>query len=231
LAASVLTATLLGLFGGLAPGPYTTMVAATGLERGFRTAVPIAMAPLLTDLPPLLVALLVVPRLDGVALSFLGLCGGAVISMVGVRFLRAHRGGKGFVGPLDPKAQSVRLGHVLTTSTLSPAPWIFWFVAGAPLFVIQLRASWPRAAVFLIVLFTVNVGSALTLAWMTSQARQVLAPANRRRILFVAGIALTCTGSFMAWQALEGNFQALIDGQAAIQDLFGRPRLLIGHSA
>jgi len=27
------------------------------------------------------------------------------------------------------------------------------------------------------------------------------------------------------------NFQALIDGQAAIQDLFGRPRLLIGHSA
>ena len=35
---TLFTALVLGLFAGLAPGPYTTMVAGTALERGFRPA-------------------------------------------------------------------------------------------------------------------------------------------------------------------------------------------------
>jgi len=263
LTACVLSATLLGLFAGMAPGPYTTMVAATGLERGFRDAIPIALAPLLTDLPPLLVATLVVRRLNWTALTLLGLCGGVVIAMVGVRFLRTHRRrgvilpatlgtssrsglhGSSSRAPAAEKSreggrsasasepgtessievsharQTVRVGHVLTTNLLNPAPWVFWFVAGAPLFLVQLRQGWGRGAVFLIVFFLINVSSAGSLAWLASHARRLLAPRNQRRVLLGAGVTLTFTGAFMVWQAIEGNFQALIEGQTAVRSVFG----------
>lgn len=221
--ACVLIATVLGLFAGFAPGPYTTMVAATGLERGFRAALPIALAPLVTDVPPVLAAVLVVQRLDWLALTMLGLSGGVIIAMIGVRFLRTHA-----VLPMASLAgephvrQSVRLGHVLTTNLLNPAPWIFWFVAGGPLLLVQLRASWLRGAVFVVVLFAVNITSAGSLAWLASHGRRAMAPANQRRVLLGAGLALMCTGVVMVWQALEGNFQALIDRQAAVRGVLSR---------
>lgn len=225
--ASVFAATMLGLFAGLAPGPYTTTVAATGLERGFRVALPIAMAPLITDLPPMLVSSLIVQRLDWGALTLLGICGGVIVTMLGVRLLRRHGT---FVPPRpssvrgDPAtgASSVRFGHVLTMNLLNPAPWIFWFVAAAPLLLMQWNASPVRGIVFVVVLFGVNVSSAAGLAWLTSHARGVLAPINQRRALVAAGLALTCAGTVMVWQALEGNFQAMVDGQRAVRGVFAR---------
>lgn len=88
--ATILTAFVLGCTAGLVPGPYTTMVAGTGLERGFRAAVKLAFTPLVTDVPPLLVTALVLESLSGTALSALGAAGGVIIGVVGVRFLRRH---------------------------------------------------------------------------------------------------------------------------------------------
>ncbi len=226
--ACVLAAALLGLFAGMAPGPYTTMVAATGLERGFRAAVPIALAPLLTDVPPMIVSTLVVRRLNWTALTLLGISGGVVVAMIGIRFLRAHGTpsipehvvAKGGEPGREPGTPSVRFGHVLTTNLLNPAPWIFWFVAAAPLFLIQWNASPLRGAVFLVILFAVNIGSAASLAWIASHARQALTPVNQRRVLVAAGVALASVGTVMVWQALEGNFQAMIDGQIAVRGVF-----------
>lgn len=90
LTTTILTAFVLGCFAGLVPGPYTTMVAGTGLERGFRAAVKLAWTPLVTDVPPLLVTALVLETLSGTALSVLGVAGGVIIGVVGVRFLRRH---------------------------------------------------------------------------------------------------------------------------------------------
>jgi threonine/homoserine/homoserine lactone efflux protein len=225
LIACVLIAATLGLLAGLAPGPYTTMVAATGLERGFRAAVPIALAPLVTDVPPMVVATFVVRTLNWPALTLLGLAGGVLIAMVGVRFLRAHS-----IPGMPPTAgerpsgarQSVRLAHVLTANLLNPAPWVFWFVLAGPLLLVQLRAGWLRGAAFVVVLFGVNILSASSLAWLASHGRRAMAPVNQRRVLVAVGITLACAGVFMVWQALEGNFQALIDRQAAVRGVLTR---------
>jgi threonine/homoserine/homoserine lactone efflux protein len=223
--ACIFSATILGLFAGLAPGPYTTMVAATGLERGFRVAVPMAMAPLVTDLPPMLVSTLVVGRLNWGALTLLGVCGGVVVTMIGLRFLRTH--GTILVttptgDPIEPAEPSVRVEHVLTSNLLNPAPWVFWFVAAAPLMLAQWNVSLARGVVFVVVLFLVNVSSAAGLAWMAARARGVLSPTNQRRALIGAGLILTCAGAVMVWQALEGNFQSMIDGQRAVSGVLAR---------
>lgn len=47
----LLSGILLGLSGGLAPGPLLTLVASETLRHGARAGVRVALAPLLTDLP------------------------------------------------------------------------------------------------------------------------------------------------------------------------------------
>lgn len=222
---SAATATLLGLFAGLAPGPYTTMVAATGLERGFRVAGRIALAPLITDIAPLIAAVFVVSRLNWTALTVLGICGGLVVFTVGIRFLRAHHipglpfASSRVAGARVRPPPSVRLRHVITTNLLNPAPWVFWFVVGAPLLLAHARASWSRGAVFLAVFFAVNISSALSLAALAARARSLLAPVAQRRVLFGVGLVLAGVGIAMIWQAFTGDFQAMIEGQELVRDM------------
>lgn len=223
--ACVLTATLLGLFAGLAPGPATTMVAVTGLERGFRAALPVAAAPMLTDLAPMFVSTLVITRLDYDALTLLGLCGGVVVSMVGARLIRTSAATAQLIPDLDDQEGSeevsVHVGHALATSAFNVAPWIFWFIVGSPLLLSHLAVSRTRGVIFVVVLFTVNASSALFLGWLASRAGSILEPRIRARVTTLAGLVLIGVGGTIVWQAMEGNFQALVAGNDALRERVG----------
>ncbi|MDX1748413.1 MAG: hypothetical protein R3324_20955, partial [Halobacteriales archaeon] len=102
MATTVLIAVILGCFAGLAPGPYTTMVAATAVERGFRAALRLAFTPLVTDSPPLVLTSLLLERLDPAALAGIGVVGGAIVIAIGVRFLKPQLGQLGGTVNVSP---------------------------------------------------------------------------------------------------------------------------------
>ena len=54
---------LLGLSGGLAPGPLLTLVASETLRHGARAGISVALAPLLTDAPIILATLWLLTRI------------------------------------------------------------------------------------------------------------------------------------------------------------------------
>ncbi len=213
---TILTALILGTFAGLAPGPYTTMVAGTALERGFRAGLRLALAPLLTDIIPLIATALILDRLSWTALTLLGIVGGVVAAAVGVRFLRRHTTPE-LRGVEEPTA-SASFMHVVVSVFLSPAPWLFWLVLGSPLLLRAWGRSWVEGVVFLTVLFTTIIGGATGLAWIASHSRRLLAPIWRRRMLQTVGAGLILAGTLLVWQAMEGNFQALIDRQEAVRE-------------
>lgn len=223
--ACVLTATLLGLFAGLAPGPATTMVAVTGLERGFRAALPVAAAPMVTDLAPMFVSTLVITRLNWNALTLLGLCGGVIVAMVGARLIRTSAATAQMVPTLGdadgPEEVPIHFGHAVATSAFNVAPWVFWFVVGSPLLLSHLSVSWTRGVVFVVVLFTVNASSALSLGWLASRAGSILAPRVRARVTAAAGLVLIGVGGAIVWQAMEGNFQSLVAGNDVLRERIG----------
>lgn len=219
---TLLTALVLGLFAGLAPGPYTTMVAGTALERGFRPALILALTPLVTDLAPMLFSALLLERLGYAGLTALGIVGGTVILMVGVRFLRQsgrrRRPGLTLSAP-DEADQSARFFHVVVSSLMNPSPWFFWLVVASPF----LLRAWNRGPgeglVFVAVLFTANISSASGLAWIASHSRKVMNPAWQQRALQTVGATLVLVGTLLLWQASVGNFQQLVDQQEAIRSV------------
>jgi len=212
MATAVVTAFILGVFAGMAPGPYTTMVVATGFERGFRAAVPLAAAPLFTDLVPLVVTSLILTQLSATVLSTIGILGGTAVIGIGVLLLWKHR--PGYTPPEPHGAPStVRLWHVVVSTTLSPAPWLFWLSIASPLFLRAWTQDRLYGAAFLVVLFATNIGSALSLAWVASHGGRVLDPLWRKIVLLGAGVALLFAGGWILVQAIQGDFASITDSQ------------------
>lgn len=212
---TIVVAVILGAFAGAAPGPYTTMVIGTSLQRGFKEGFKLALVPLVTDIIPLLLTVFILDALGWTALTLLGITGGTLIGMVGVRFIR-HNGPPAMAG--EEPFQAATFGHAATSTFLSPSPWMFWLVLAGPLTVRAMERSTTEAFVFVGILFAMNIGMATLLAWLVSRSRKVLAPSIRNRVLQVAGIALIIAGVVLVWQAMEGNFQAMMEQQEGMRE-------------
>ena len=73
--------TVLGLSAGFAPGPLLTLVISETLQHDIKAGVKVALAPILTDLPIIILTLLVLSKLS----SFHGILG--IVTMLGGCFV------------------------------------------------------------------------------------------------------------------------------------------------
>lgn len=212
---TLLTAGVLGFLAGGVPGPYTTVVASRALEKGFGAGLRLAFIPLITDVPPMLVTVFLLQRLNYDILTGVGVVGGLVLAWLGLRFYRRQE--EAF--NVDDAAEQRRtFGALAVAGLLSPAPWLFWFVAAGPLLVRALQRSLMQGVMFAGVLLAMLIGTATAIAWGASHGHRVLPEARRRRILKVVGVVLMIGGGILVWQALEGNFQEMVQRQEELRE-------------
>ncbi len=161
---------LLGLSGGLAPGPLLTLVASETLRHGVRAGVRVALAPLLTDLPIILATVLLLrPLVDqSLPLALIHLGGGLYLAWLGFQGV-CFRGME--LEPTDP-AGSLRRGVI--ANFLNPSPYLFWLAVGAPTVLGAWREEWPAAVVFVAAFYALLVGSKVVLAMALGRARHLL---------------------------------------------------------
>jgi threonine/homoserine/homoserine lactone efflux protein len=169
----LLSGLLLGLSAGLAPGPLLTLVVSETLRHGSRAGVRVALAPLITDLPIILLTLLMVnglSRFQPILAGISGL-GGLVLIRLGYDSLRT----KG----IDPEPglrppTGTALGKGVAVNFLSPHPWLFWFSVGAPL-LLKANSEGPLFALgFVAVFYLLLVGCKLLLAQLLGRYRALL---------------------------------------------------------
>lgn len=188
----------LGFTAGISPGPMLVLVIRETIERGWRGGRLIAFAPLLSDIPMIGLALLVVGSLPSLVVSALGIVGGLFIIWMGIDSLR----------PASVQIEQNERGSLLRaliTNWLNPHPWIFWIVVGAPLVVDGWRSgglSWVVS--FLAAFYLLLVGSKLVLAALVAQSRQFLQGTAYRRVLQLSSLLLIGLGVSLIVEALRG---------------------------
>jgi threonine/homoserine/homoserine lactone efflux protein len=166
------TGVLLGLSAGLSPGPLLTLVVSQSLAHGVREGAKVAMSPLITDLPIILICALVLSRFTdhGSVLGVVSLAGAAFVALLGLSTVRT-RGLQVAVGEARP--QSLLRGVLV--NSLSPHPYIFWLTVGVPV----MLADWPAKplspAVFLAAFYASLVGAKLSVALVAGKSRALLA--------------------------------------------------------
>jgi threonine/homoserine/homoserine lactone efflux protein len=168
---AITAALVLGISGGLTPGPLLALVISQTLRHGLREGARVALVPLLTDTPIILVALLLVKPLASMHALL------ATISVVGAIYLvylawMTWHSEAPVAGDALEEPRSIARG--LVVNFLSPNPYMFWFEVGTPTLVAALRSGWNAAAAFIALFFALLVGCQIAVAAAIARSRHHL---------------------------------------------------------
>ena len=178
---------LLGLSCGLAPGPLLALVLAQTLRHGAREGCKIALTPLVTDAPIIVVALVLAAKLAALRplLGIVSIAGGAfVLYLAWENFSPVRLHGEA------PAARPRSWLKGILTNLLSPHPWLFWLTVGAATLAKAIAQSWLVAVAFLFGFYLLLVGSKVMVALMAGRSRDLLAGRPYRVVMRVLAVLL-----------------------------------------
>ncbi|MFN8628235.1 MAG: LysE family transporter [Candidatus Binatia bacterium] len=178
---------VLGLSAGLSPGPLLALVLSQALRFGAREGIKVALAPVLTDGPIILVSLVVLARLaqSPAVLGTLSVCGGLFVLSLAYRHLRTA----GLALPAQ-RTGPRSLAKGVCVNALSPHPYLFWLTVGAPTAVQAAMRSRVLALVFVASFSSCLVGSKVCLAVLAGRSRHLLSDRTYRAAVRVLGLLL-----------------------------------------
>lgn len=183
--AYLLTGLAFGLSAGISPGPLLTLVMTQTLKHGAREGVKVSLAPLLTDLPIIIVVLFILDRLTSLdpVLGAISLFGAGYLLYLGYESLMF----KGDMPSDQAEApHSIRKGIV--ANFLNPSPYMFWFSIGGPLMLKAFNLSLIAAILFIVPFYCLLVGAKCTVAIVAGRSRHFLR--SRTYIYTVRGLGL-----------------------------------------
>ena len=191
---------LLGGSAGFAPGPLLTLVISETLRHGARSGIRVAVAPLVTDLPIILVTLLLLSRLSGLdgVLGVIAIAGGLFVLSMGVESLRVE----GVEMGQEAVAPRSFLKGVMANA-LSPHPYLFWLTVGAPITAKALESGVTPAALFVASFYGALVGSKVLLAVVAGRSRAFLSGRLYRAVLRLLGLLLILLAIALVYDGLE----------------------------
>lgn len=183
----IISGIVFGLGGGLTPGPLMTLVITETLKHGTKEGLKVAMAPLITDLPVVLVSIFLLSKLSEINIII------GIISLVGAVFL-VYLGYESFTFKgveIDTsyfKPQSLKKGVI--ANIFNPAPILFWISVGAPTVLKGYEVSLMAAIYFVFFMYFFLVGSKLLTAMLVGKSRQFLKSRNYMLIIKILGVVL-----------------------------------------
>jgi len=167
----LITGTILGLSAGFAPGPLLALVISETMEHGVRAGIRVALAPILTDLPIIIVTVFVLAKLSDFqsVLGIISIIGALFILYLGINNLRT----KGIELDLDKSApRSFQKGII--ANALSPHPYLFWFSVGGPITIKAMDHNLLAAISFIGSFYVLLLGTKIVLAILVGKSRTFL---------------------------------------------------------
>lgn len=201
---AALSGAAFGLSAGITPGPLLALVIAQTLAHGPREGGKVALAPLLTDTPIILAAIVLTRSAagHGPVLGTITLCGAAFLLYCSLDCLRFRPPGSGPEGPQPQKAPgSIRKG--VLANFLNPGPYLFWTTVGAPLTMQALEHGWPVLACFLGAFSLTIVAAKFSLALLTWRFGPVLGSRGYVWVMRGLGAMLLVYASLFVRDALR----------------------------
>jgi threonine/homoserine/homoserine lactone efflux protein len=162
---------LLGLAAGFAPGPLLVLVISETLRHGIKAGLKVSMAPLITDVPIILVSLLLLNRLaqNKPILGCISIFGGLFIFYLAYESLKT-RG-------VDLNLSAIRTGSFkkgVITNALNPHPYIFYMTVGSPIIYRSIQQHILATLSFVGSFLLLLVGSKVVLALVVGRSRTFL---------------------------------------------------------
>ena len=160
---------ILGLSAGFSPGPLLTLVISQSLKHGMKEGTKVAIAPLITDLPIILISIFVLARLANfrTILGIFSLIGGLFVMYLAYESFQTSRFRMN-IQEVEPHS----MRKAIVVNALNPNPYLFWFSIGAPTIVKAWKEEPFTAVTFITGFYVCLVGSKVFTATLVSKSRQ-----------------------------------------------------------
>ncbi len=178
--------TTLGLSAGLSPGPLLALVLSETMHHGKKAGIYVAIAPFLTDVPIILLSLLMIDFLSSSNIAF------GLLSVVGALYLlwlsRENFQAKTFKVNASGSGKSLKKG--ILANFLNPAPYLFWISIGSPLMIKGWQVNILNPVLFLVGFYVFLVGSKILIALLVAVYRTRINDQLFRSINIILGLLL-----------------------------------------
>ncbi len=163
--------TMLGLSAGFAPGPLLALVISETLQHDIKSGIKVALSPIITDFPIILLTLFVLSKLTSFhnILGVISLAGGCLILFMSYKNICT----KAVELNLKKTAPRSLIKGVLVNA-LSPHPYLFWFSVGAPIMTKAISLNINALLIFILSFYTFLVGSKILLAILIGRSKSFL---------------------------------------------------------
>jgi threonine/homoserine/homoserine lactone efflux protein len=160
-----------GLTAGISPGPLLTLVITETLKHNKKEGIKIAVAPLITDLPIIIVTTFIFSGISqyNILLSTISFLGGIYFAYLGYETIKT-KGLETEIQKLRP--ESLKKG--ITANFLNPNPYIFWLTVGIPTAFKAYETSLITAILYFLLFYIMLVGSKISVALLVERSKAFL---------------------------------------------------------
>ena len=191
----------LGFPNAAVPGPFQAYLLSQTLKNGWKRSIPIALAPLLSDGPIIMLVLLILSRMPKKALAAIQIAGGLFIFYLAYGAFQSFRtpaAGRAEPQTKHPGRQGVIKGALL--NMLNPAPYLFWSMVGVPLLIKGWQGAPGNSIAFLTGFYGTLITGFAALIWLFGTVGGVNPKLNR----VLTGISFIALFLFGTWQSYHG---------------------------
>lgn len=167
----LLSGILFGFSAGISPGPLLTLVISETLRHNLKEGIKIAFAPILTDLPIILVTIFVISKLA----NFYKIIGG--ISIFGGIYLFYLAYECFITKQIDMNVNPVKPNSIkkgIIANFLNPSPYLFWFTIGAPTTIKAYNINVTASILFIASFYVFIIGTKVVVALIVEKSRTFL---------------------------------------------------------
>lgn len=192
-------AAAIGFSAGITPGPLQAIFLSYAIKGGWKKSLPAAFAPLVSDVPVILIVFLVLNNLPGAFLQFLQIGGALFLLYLAWDSWKAFRHFQTVEEAQDTKPIGTLL-KAATMNILGPGPWLFWSLINGPNMIQAWEAAPAWGFAYILCFYGVFILSNIGLIFLFSSMRQ-LGEQVRRYLLLVSALVLA---GFGIYQGLQG---------------------------
>ncbi len=190
----------MGLAAGIAPGPLLSLVVSETLRGNRLNGILIALAPLITDLPIVLLSVLILKTASdsAVALGIISIFGALFLLYIGIKNMKFQT-----TSTNNTSNYSTSIKYGVITNFLSPHPYLFWITVGAPTFI---KASYSDKAygyAFVGGFYLLLIGSKIGIAFIAGLFHDFLKGKIYSFTMKIIGIIIILFAIVMFYDGIE----------------------------
>ncbi|MFC2155448.1 LysE family translocator [Acidobacteriota bacterium] len=194
----------LGFPNAAVPGPFQAYLLSQTLKNGWKRSLPIALAPLISDGPIIVLVLLVLSRIPKQALALIQVAGGFFILYLSYGAYKSY-GATTVHQSANPDKHIGKQGIIkgALLNMLNPAPYLFWSMVGGPLLVKGWYVAPGNSVAFIVGFYGTLITGFAALIWLFGTVGRINAKLNK----VLTGISAAVLLLFGFWQLYNGFSQ------------------------